>query len=146
VNEFTCNLFLNKELLVFDENTWRPYCHVRDFARLLDIVLNADPAKINFEVFNVGGNINNYTKKMIVEEILNYVPDGKVIYGQNGDDPRNFRVSFSKVQNVLGFTPRYTVKDGIEEFIRALKAGLLADFKENRVKYGNYEVHYNSAK
>ena len=35
VNEFAANLFFNKELLVFDEYTWRPYCHVRDFAQLL---------------------------------------------------------------------------------------------------------------
>ena len=32
VNQFTKELKLNKKLQVFDENTWRPYCHVKDFA------------------------------------------------------------------------------------------------------------------
>jgi nucleoside-diphosphate-sugar epimerase len=144
VNEFACNLFLNKELLVFDEHTWRPYCHVRDFARLLDIVINADTALVSFEVFNVGGNMNNFTKKMIVEEILKYVPDGKVKFGINGDDPRNFKVSFSKVQNILGFIPEYTVQDGIKELIEALRIGLFADSLKYKSKYGNYKVKYSS--
>jgi len=42
VSEFTRDLFFGEELLVFDEHTWRPYCHIRDFARLIEIVLNTE--------------------------------------------------------------------------------------------------------
>ena len=119
VNEFVQTLTLGEELLVFDENTWRPYCHVRDFARLLEIVINAKPELVNFEVFNVGGDENNFTKKMIVDEILKHLLSGKVRYGKNGDDPRNFRVSFSKVSKTLGFKPEYSVAYGIKELIEA---------------------------
>ena len=35
INEFVKDLFLYKEVKVYDENTWRPYCHVKDFARLI---------------------------------------------------------------------------------------------------------------
>jgi len=146
VNEFASNLFLNKKLLVFDEYTWRPYCHVRDFAQLLNIIINAEPGLVSFEVFNVGGNINNFTKKMIVEEILKYVPDGKINYGTNGDDPRNFRVSFSKVQNTLGFKPQYSVQDGIQELIKAFKFGVYTDSLKDKYKYGNYLLDYEVSK
>ncbi|MFO7851410.1 MAG: NAD-dependent epimerase/dehydratase family protein [Bacteroidota bacterium] len=142
INEFARILTLNQELLVFDEYTWRPYCHVRDFARLLDIVIKADPALVNFEVFNVGGDKNNFTKKMIVEEILKYIPTGKVKYGSNGNDPRNFRVSFSKVKQTLGFTPKYTVPEGIEELIQSFNIGLYGDYMINKNKYGNFEIKY----
>ena len=30
VSEFTRELYLGRELLVFDTHTWRPYCHVKD--------------------------------------------------------------------------------------------------------------------
>ena len=42
VSEFVRDLYFGEELLDFDEHTWRPYCHVRDFARLIDLVIKAD--------------------------------------------------------------------------------------------------------
>ena len=37
--EFIYELLSGKELLVFDPDTWRPYCHVIDFARYIAICL-----------------------------------------------------------------------------------------------------------
>lgn len=142
VSEFVRDIYFGRELLVFDEHTWRPYCHVRDFARLLEIVINAENNKVGFEVFNAGGNLNNFTKKMIVDAILKLIPEGKVKYGENGSDPRNYRVSFAKVKNVLSFEPHYRVQDGIKELIEGLRNGIYADSLAGKNKYGNYEISY----
>lgn len=144
VSEFVRDLYFGEELLVFDENTWRPYCHVRDFARLIDLVIKADSEKVNFEVFNAGGDVNNFTKKMIVDAIASYIPEAKISFGANGSDPRNYKVSFRKVKETLGFEPKYTVKDGIEELINALRVGVYSDSLVNKDRYGNYEISYNS--
>ena len=56
------NSFL-KKLYVYDKNTSRPYCHVKDFARLIDKVLRAKKEKVNFQIFNCGSNKNNFSKK-----------------------------------------------------------------------------------
>ncbi len=144
VNEFVRDFFMGKELLVYDEHTWRPYCHLRDFARLLNLVLEADNGKVHFEVFNAGGDINNYTKKMIVDAIQDHIPDGKVTYGQNGSDPRNYRVSFARVRQVLGFEPEFTLQNGVTELITALKHGVFADSIQNRENYGNYTIRGES--
>jgi len=146
VSEFVRDVFFGKELLVYDEHTWRPYCHVRDFARLLDIAINAPKEKVNFEVFNAGGEVNNFTKKMIVDEIQKNIPEGKIAFGQNGTDPRNYKVDFSKVKRVLDFEPEFTVKDGIKELIDAMKIGLYSDSLENRNKYGNYVINYSDGR
>lgn len=140
ISEFTRDLFFGEILTVFDEYTWRPYCHVRDFARLLEIVLNAEEDLVNFKVFNAGGDANNYTKKMIVDEILKYMPEGKVIYRNQGSDPRNYKVSFKKVNDILGFEPAYSVPYGIKELIDAFKVGMYSDSMGNRNKYGNYNI------
>ena len=142
VSEFTRNIYFGEELLVFDENTWRPYCHIRDFAQLLEMVINSDANKVSFEVFNAGGDVNNFTKKMIVEEILKYLPKGRIKYGANGSDPRNYKVSFSKIRNTLGFEPVFTVQNGIKELVDALKIGAYADSLKEKNKYGNYEINY----
>jgi len=140
VSEFTRDLYFKNDLLVYDEHTWRPYCHVRDFARLLETVINSKKENVDFEIFNAGGDINNFTKKMIVDELLKHIPNANIRYGNNGSDPRNYRVSFNKVKNVLGFEPQYTVQYGVEELIEAFKSGLYNDTLDNREKYGNYKI------
>jgi nucleoside-diphosphate-sugar epimerase len=142
VSEFVKELYLGNELLVFDEHTWRPYCHVRDFARLIDMVIKSNNNDVHFEIFNAGGEENNFTKKMIVDTIVKNLPDAKVKYGANGSDPRNYKVSFAKVNTVLNFTPTWTVEDGIKELINAFEIGLYADVSLNKNKYGNYQINY----
>jgi nucleoside-diphosphate-sugar epimerase len=140
VNEFTRELFLGKELVVYDADTWRPYCHVRDFARLIQRVLEAPTDLVSFEVFNGGGDGSNLTKREIVRMILDHVPHGRVAYRENSPDPRNYRVDFSKVRERLGFEPHYDVGHGIAEIITALKSHLLDDVDARLSFYGNYEL------
>ena len=84
VNEFTFDLLHKKVLEVYDPNTWRPYCHVKDFARIIFSVLNEEKNKLNFEIFNCGSDENNYRKKDIVELISNKITKTKVIF-KSGD-------------------------------------------------------------
>lgn len=142
VSEFTRDLAFGKELLVFDAHTWRPYCHVNDFARLIDLVFKASKDKVAFDVFNAGGEINNFTKQKIVDTILKYLPNSKVKYQEHGADPRNYRVNFDKVKAVLGFEPKYTVDDGVRELLNAIQVHLFDNSEKERNFHGNYEIQY----
>lgn len=140
VNEFTRELFVDNELVVFDADTWRPYCHVRDFARLIHMVLAADPKRVRGAIFNAGGDINNHTKQSIVNIITARLPDRRVAYREVGSDPRNYRVDFSRVRTVLGFEPEWSVEAGVDELIAQLEAGFFNDFGGNADFYGNYSI------
>jgi len=70
VNEFAKELALCKELEVFGEQFWRPYCHVYDLARSVMTVIESLDEKVGFNVFNVGDTEENYTKRMLVDEML----------------------------------------------------------------------------
>jgi len=142
ISEFTRDMALGKDLLVYDAHTWRPYCHVQDFARLIHTVLEAPSKKVAFEVFNAGGDLNNATKQMIVDSIHKKIPDAKVRYQEHGSDPRNYRVNFNKVKSTLGFEPRYSVQDGIDELVDAINNHVFEHVEENRNFYGNYEINY----
>jgi len=142
VSEFTRALALGNDLLVYDADTWRPYCHVGDFSRLIQMVFEAPQKKVSFEVFNAGGEVNNATKQMIVDSILKIIPDGKVKYQEHGSDPRNYRVNFKKVKTVLGFEPKYTVQDGIDELVDAMDNHIFDHVDENKNFHGNYEIDY----
>jgi nucleoside-diphosphate-sugar epimerase len=134
VNEFTKELALGRELVVFGEQFWRPYCHVYDLSRSLVIMLKADPEKVAFDVFNVGDTGENYQKKMIIDEIIKQLPDSKVRYVNKNEDPRDYRVTFDKIKKRLGFQPVYKVPDGIRQVIKVIHEGFLADPDEPKYK------------
>jgi nucleoside-diphosphate-sugar epimerase len=140
VNEFARELFLGRELVVYDADTWRPYCHVRDFARLIHRVLDAPPNLVSFEVFNGGGDANNLTKRQVVKMVLEHVIQGQVVYRDNSADRRNYRVDFRKVREKLSFEPQFDVAYGIAEIMAALKSHLLDDVDARPNFYGNYEL------
>ena len=142
LNEFTRDLAIGNELLVFDAETWRPYCHVQDFANLIHIVIEAPKDNVSFEVFNAGDDINNSTKQMIVNSILKRIPDGKVQYQKQDNDPRNYRVNFEKVRSVLGFKSQYSIQDGIDELINVIQNNVFEHIEGNRNFFGNYEINY----
>jgi nucleoside-diphosphate-sugar epimerase len=140
VNEFARELFLGSELTVYDADTWRPYCHVRDFARLIQRVLETPPDVVSFEVFNGGSDVNNLTKRQIVKMVLEHVPNGRVVYRDNSSDPRNYRVDFRKARERLQFEAEFSVGYGIAEIIAALRSHLLDDVDARPSFYGNYEL------
>jgi len=144
VNEFTKCLTMGNKLDVFDADTWRPYCHVNDFAQLIYKVLGSKISNISYEVFNAGGDKNNYTKRGIINLILKYLPEmkEKISYLNNGNDPRNYKVDFQKVKKILGYEPAYSVENGIVEIISAVKNNVFNDFVDKKNIYGNYEVFY----
>lgn len=137
VNEFTKELALGRELVVFGEQFWRPYCHVSDYAHAILTVLKADQDQVAYAVFNVGDTLQNYTKKMIVEELLQQIPDGKVRFVHKEEDPRDYRVNFQKIKHLLGFTATKTVPEGIQDILTCIRAGIIENPDDQR--------YYNTA-
>ena len=127
VNEFTRELWADRELEVFGKQFWRPYIHVRDAARAILTVLEAPAEKVAGKVFNAGRSDENYRKLDLVERIREQTDRGRVSFVQRDEDPRDYKVSFEKIRADLGFEPVMTVPDGIAEVISALDAGAFGD-------------------
>lgn len=134
VNEFTKELALGRELVVFGEQFWRPYCHVYDLARSVVTVIEAPEEKVAFDVFNVGDTRENYQKQMIVDEIKKQIPDAKVTYVSKNEDPRDYRVEFTKIKEKLGFELMFTVPDGVKQIKEVLEAGFILNPDDNKYK------------
>jgi nucleoside-diphosphate-sugar epimerase len=127
VNEFTRDLWAGRPLEVFGERFWRPYVHVRDVGRAVRAVLDAAPAQVDGEVFNVGCSRENYRKLDLVGIIGEQLDTAGVSYVQREEDPRDYRVSFEKIRRELGFQVTMTVADGVAEVVRALASGAIRD-------------------
>jgi nucleoside-diphosphate-sugar epimerase len=121
VNEFTMEMVTKKQLTVYGEQFWRPYVHARDAARAISLVLNASPALVSGRVFNVGATDQNYQKQQLVEMIRPYAADAVIEFVFKAEDPRDYRVSFERITNQLGFRLTRTVADGIAEVVRLIR-------------------------
>jgi nucleoside-diphosphate-sugar epimerase len=132
VNEFTKDLALGKELTIFGENFWRPYCHVKDFSNAFITVLRAENNKVAYNVFNVGDTSENYTKQMLVNEIIKIIPEAKIKYVEKNEDPRDYRVNSDKIKRELDFKITMRVTDGIKEVKRMIQEGVIANPEDQR--------------
>ncbi len=141
ISHFFKDAFLNRKLKVFDKDTWRPYCHVRDFSRLISKVIE-DRGTYDFCVFNAGGDKNNHTKEQIVNKILSKLPNIQVDYNSNDVDPRNYKVDFSRVYNKFNFVPKYDLDYGIDELNESFKKNIFNFNSKNINKFGNYSLDH----
>lgn len=127
VNEFTRNVCLTGEQEIWGPQFSRPYCHVDDLARAVVLILEAPEEKVKANVFNVGDTTENYSKRMLMEEIQKQMPSAKAIYVEKTEDPRDYRVNCDKIKKELGFTITKKVPDGIREIMKLMNSGMITD-------------------
>lgn len=132
VNEFVKELTLGRELMIFGEQFWRPYCHVNDLSRACIYVIKSEYQKVNKEVFNVGDTSENYQKKTIAEEILKVIPTAKIQYVKKDEDPRDYKVNFDKIKRILKFSITRRLPDGIREVHKAVKEGIILNPEDKK--------------
>ncbi len=134
VNEFTMEVLTKKRLKVYGEQFWRPYVHARDAARAIELVLNSSPALVGGRVFNVGATDQNFQKKQLVEMIRPYAPDAVVEFVFKAEDPRDYRVSFARITDQIGFKITRTVAEGIAEIAHLVRDNVIDNFADQKYR------------
>ncbi|MBC8280118.1 MAG: NAD(P)-dependent oxidoreductase, partial [Chloroflexi bacterium] len=113
VNTLTMEMLTTGSTVLYGEQFWRPYIHVLDAARAIVLVLGSPKEKVDGQVFNVGDTSQNYQKGQLAELILENIGDkGSIEHVERDEDPRDYRVSFEKIQRELGFQITRTADDG----------------------------------
>ena len=129
VNEFTMEILTKRKLVIFGEQFWRPYVHIRDIARAILCILESPVEKVRHEVFNVGSTTQNFQKQQLADMLKSHIPDAVIEYVHKDEDPRDYRVSFEKIKQNIGFKTEHTVGNGIQEVIRLVESGIIQDFR-----------------
>ena len=123
INGMTWGAFKTGKLpLMRDGSQWRPMVHVRDTARAQMFMLEADSAKINGRIFNVGSAANVYRIGPLGELVARLVPRDVDIEWYGDPDRRSYRVAFDRVE-ALGWRAEKTAEDGVAEICDALESG-----------------------
>jgi nucleoside-diphosphate-sugar epimerase len=106
-----------------DGTQWRPFMHVRDAARAIETVLNAPPSVINRQVFNVGGEDQNFQIRPLAQIVSEAMREPPALEWYGDPDARSYRVSFAKVRDALEFAPELSPADAVKEIETGLRSG-----------------------
>lgn len=100
-----------------DGSPWRPLIHCRDIARAFVAFAEAPREKIHNKAINIGANKENFQVKDVANLVQEFLPDAKIVFtGEVGEDPRNYRVSFDALNNLLpDFKLEYDLRSGMKE-------------------------------
>jgi nucleoside-diphosphate-sugar epimerase len=131
VNILTNHGYNNGVVKVFGGSQLRPNLHVKDMVEAYRVLLAAEDDVIQGQTFNCG--FQNMSIADIAQLVAQIVPKFRPELGElaietvPSDDLRSYHVNSDKITRVLGFTPRYSVADAIEDLCQAFSEGLLPD-------------------
>ena len=120
VNDFTYRAISQQYLVVYESHFMRTFIHVHDMGRAFVFAIDHAEA-MRGEVYNVGADKMNFSKKQVCELIQKKVPC-YVHYAEVGEDPdkRDYVVSYDKLAK-LGFDTSISLEPGIDELLRGFK-------------------------
>lgn len=124
INKFTRLMLEGKEIPMFgDGTTSRDYTYIDD---IVDGIIKSCNYCMNnqdvYEILNIGNSSPTTLKEMIntIAQVLKIEPKIKQLPMQPGDVDRTY-ADVSKAKTLIGYEPRVTFKQGIDNFINWYK-------------------------
>ncbi|MBA7529196.1 dTDP-glucose 4,6-dehydratase [subsurface metagenome] len=115
VNDFTYKAVKEGVLVLFDSFAKRTFIHIDDAVKGYIFAME-HIGEMQGQIYNVGGNHLNFSKKEIAELISQKVKYKIIDSELHDSDLRHFIVNFDKLSSI-GFEPQKTVMEGIDELI-----------------------------
>jgi nucleoside-diphosphate-sugar epimerase len=129
VNDFTYKAVRDKYIVLFEKDFKRNFIHIQDVGLTFIFMMNEYEKYIG-NAFNVGLTNENISKLELAERIKKYIPTFSIQTDEFFEDPdkRNYIVSNKKLEST-GWTPYYTLDNGIQDLIKAYTIILNSDRK-----------------
>ncbi|MBL8926664.1 MAG: NAD(P)-dependent oxidoreductase, partial [Pseudonocardia sp.] len=124
LNNLVGHALLSNTIRVLSDGTpWRPLTHAEDIAQAVVVALDAPAEIVRGRAYNIGTERNNCTVAEIAQAVAGAVPGAELlITGENGNDPRSYRVDFSRARKELGFEAQWSIPDGAVQLAREYRA------------------------
>jgi nucleoside-diphosphate-sugar epimerase len=133
LNNLVGRAILTGEVTVLSDGTpWRPLAHADDIAGAVVAALAAPADVVRARAFNVGTEHNNRTVAEIAQAVIDAVPGSTLnITGEAGNDPRSYRVDFTRARKELDFEAKWSIPDGARQ--------LAAEYKERGLTQDSFD-------
>lgn len=127
VNLLTAKAVLDKKMIVFGGQQSRPFIHVQDVAKA--VVDNIDT--VHTGIFNL--HFENMTILNLAKKIQASIPDANLeIKPSTVSKTGDYQMSSDKARRILGFNPKYSIEQGIEQVKAVIEDHRLKDITNPR--------------
>jgi nucleoside-diphosphate-sugar epimerase len=140
VNILTNLAFHKREITVFGGKQLRPNIHIGDMVDSYIALLNAPDELIAGEIFNAGDE--NQSVLELAETVIGVVGSDVKLVTSHTNDNRSYHISSKKITEKLGWKPKYSIRNAVEDLNRAFEKGLLPDSLQNE-RYFNIKRMQN---
>ncbi len=137
VNTMSMKSFLEGKIQVFGGSQWRPLLSVDDAADVYVRCIEADLKNVGNQVFNVGSDQQNYQIDEVAGRVSKALGGIPILRDNASLDARDYRVSFAKVADVLGFRPAGSVENAATTIVGRLQDGTIRN-PTQRIYYNHY--------
>lgn len=126
VNDLCYKAIHDRSLTIFEPDAYRTFIHVRDmgsaFIQSLEKLLNSKVNPLKHNVFNVGTEANNWTKRQLSDYIGNLTGCVVTYNDFNKDeDQRDYFVDYKLYREQFD-EPEVSIEEGIEELLKVCRA------------------------
>ena len=131
VNILTNHAVNTGRISVFGGEQTRPNIHIDDVTDLYVRLLEFPDAQIAGKTYNAG--YQNLTVAELAEKVRAVVQQqvpGRAqldVVTTASDDRRSYRINSEKIRRELGFVPRRTIEDAVQDLVAAFGAGRIPD-------------------
>ena len=123
VNILTNLAYHKREITVFGGTQLRPNIHIKDMARAYEVLIEAPKSKVSGEIFNAG--FDNYSVLELANTVKKVIGDDVNIKSSFSNDNRSYHISSKKIKKIIGFEPKKTISDAVNDLKLAFTKDLL---------------------
>lgn len=138
INTLTAKAIKEGKIQIFGGDQWRPFLHVQDAAESYILAMEAEVEVVRKQLFNVGSDENNFKIGELPGFVCEVAPETEVETRDEIADMRDYRVSFQKINRLLGFRAGFNIVDGIKEMAEAIRCNQSLNYLDDiyyNVKY-----------
>ncbi len=143
VNILTNHAINNGKITIFGGEQMRPNIHIEDMVDLYVMLLTIAGDRIAGKSFNAGYE-NHKVRELaeIVQKVMSQkMPEKGELQVEKvpSEDIRSYRICSDKIRQELGFAPKRTIEDAVNDLIDAFKSNKLPDSMSD-VRYFNIKA------
>ena len=125
VNILSNLAYHNRKISVFGGKQLRPNIHISDMVDAYVALLDAPDHLIAGQIFNAG--YENQSVEELAELVRDVMGEDVELIQTPTNDNRSYHISSARIRDVLGFTPRRSIRDAVVDMKRAFDEGMLPD-------------------
>ena len=137
VNILTNLAYHNRLITIFGGEQLRPNIHIQDMIRAYQKVMEAEPSKVNGEIFNAG--FENIKVVEIANKVKNILGSDIKIEKKETNDNRSYHISSKKIFSVLDYKAEHTIDDAIKDLLLVFEEKKLKD-PINNINFYNIKL------